>query len=106
MNCWLCGHETGGHHMGCMRAAWPALTVDMAVEMGLMEMPKGAEVPAEPKVEVLKEGTMQTVPETREPDGGTDVSVCEFGDCDNPKYSDSPRAKYCEEHKDPKNRKE
>lgn len=33
-------------------------------------------------------------------------SQCEFGDCHNPKYSDHPRVKFCEDHKDPKNRKE
>lgn len=34
------------------------------------------------------------------------VGQCEFEGCESPKYSDSPRTKYCAEHKDPKNRKE
>lgn len=80
-----------------MKADFPELTIDVAVAAGLMVMPAEAEAPPEPIVEVLKEGTMTTEPVT---------NTCTFGTCDNPKYSDSPRAKYCEEHKDPKNRKE
>lgn len=93
--------------MGCARAAIPALTVDQAVGMGLMAMPEGAEPPPIPRTEVLKPGTMQTVPEEDIPAGpGETVEQCEFPDCDNPKYSTSPRAKWCAGHKDPKNRKE
>jgi hypothetical protein len=33
-------------------------------------------------------------------------SLCEFKGCHNPKYSVHPRVKFCEEHRDPKNRKE
>lgn len=31
-------------------------------------------------------------------------SLCEHEGCSQPKWSDSPRTKYCAEHKDPKNR--
>lgn len=98
MSCFLCGHEDkNSHHLGCMVAATPSLTPEMAVRLGFMAPPPGEVVVPEPIVEVLREGTLSTVPV---------ASGCEFGDCDNPKYSDSPRAKYCEDHKDPKNRKE
>lgn len=111
MSCWLCGHEEKGrHHLGCARQANPVLTIDMAVEAGLIAMPAGAEKTEPDKVEVLKDGSMTTVPEDNgdEPParGGETVEGCEFAGCDNPKYSTSPRAKYCAEHKDPKNRKE
>lgn len=33
-------------------------------------------------------------------------ALCDQPGCHNPKYSASPRAKYCEEHKAPKSRKE
>jgi hypothetical protein len=53
---------------------------------------------------------MTTVPEDDgdEPPakGGETVEQCEFEGCESPKYSTSPRAKYCAGHKDPKNRKE
>ncbi len=111
MSCWLCGHESKrSHHLGCLRLALPSLTVDQAVEAGLMAAPKGADAPASPRVEVLKPGSMTTVPadtgEEPPATGGETVGQCEFSGCDNPKYSASPRAKWCEGHKDPKNRKE
>jgi hypothetical protein len=31
-------------------------------------------------------------------------SLCEHGGCSEPKWSDGPRTKYCETHKDPKSR--
>lgn len=98
MSCFLCGHdEEGRHHLGCMRPVVPHLTEGMAVEMGLLPRPRGKEVPVPAQVEVLVEGSMTTVPVS---------NSCGFEGCDNPKFSDSPRAKYCEEHRDPKNRKE
>lgn len=33
-------------------------------------------------------------------------ALCDFDGCHNPKASASPRAKWCTEHQDPKNRKE
>lgn len=96
MSCYLCGSE-GGHHLGCFRVEIPTLTREQAVQRGLIAPPPGYKAPEPDKVEVLKEGTMTTVP--------VDTS-CEHEGCDNPKYSDHPRVKYCEDHKDPKNRKE
>lgn len=111
MSCWLCGHDKkDAHHLGCARIYRPNLTIDEAVGEGLLAAPPEAEKAPKPNTEVLKEGTMTTVPEDDdEPDKDeqkSDVGECEFKDCHNPKYSDSPRTKYCEEHKDPKNRKE
>lgn len=37
---------------------------------------------------------------------GETVEQCEYGECGNPKYSSHPRVKFCETHRDPKNRKE
>lgn len=106
MSCWLCGHEkNNAHHLGCARIYRPNLTQDEAVEEGLLPAPQEEEKAPEPHVEVLKEGTMTTVPEEKDEDE-PDVAECEVEGCHNPKYSDSPRTKYCEEHKDPKNRKE
>lgn len=99
MSCFLCGREKkGSHHLGCPRIAYPDLTKAQAIKAGLLAAP--AEVDEEPEVvEVLKENSMTTVPEAS-------TQACEVKGCDNPKYSDSPRTKYCEEHRDPKNRKE
>lgn len=97
MSCFLCGHETtGSHHLNCPRIAHPDMEPWRAIELGLLPRPEAEEVPRE-YVEVLKEGSMTTVP--------VDNS-CEHGSCDNPKYSDHPRVKFCEDHRDPKNRKE
>lgn len=97
MSCFLCGHEEArSHHLGCLRAVHPDLTKEMAAKAGLIA-PFVVKKVAPDKVEVLKEGTMTTVPVD---------TACEVEDCDNPKYSDHPRVKYCEDHKDPKNRKE
>lgn len=97
MSCFLCGHEKdGSHHLGCPRILEPGLTAKAAEGMGLLPAPK-AKVVAESRVEVLKEGSMTTIPVD---------TTCEHDGCDNPKYSDHPRVKYCEDHKDPKNRKE
>lgn len=38
--------------------------------------------------------------------GGETREQCEIEGCENMKASNSPRAKYCADHKDPKNRKE
>lgn len=104
MSCWLCGNEKdNAHHLGCMRIAVPDLTPEVAIEAGLMPAPKGEKKPPKPKTEVLKDGSMTTVPVDEEPE---EASTCEYDGCTNPKFSDSPRAKYCEEHRDPKNRKE
>lgn len=96
MSCYLCGHEST-HNLGCVLASHPDLTPNDLFRLGFMPAPKVLVEPEE-RVEVLKEGSMTTVPQA--------VAGCEFGDCDNPKYSDHPRVKFCEEHRDPKNRKE
>jgi len=107
VSCWLCGNEKNNtHHLGCMRVLVPDLTLHRAVELGLVAAPADFELPPEPNTEVLKEGSMTTVPLEEAEGDGTVVGVCEYGDCENLKFSDSPRAKYCEEHRDPKNRKE
>lgn len=98
MTCFLCGCDDG-HHLGCMAGITPRLTPELAVRMGLLAPPAGEKVIPDSVVEVLREGSTTTVPEAQ-------ANACAVDGCDNPKYSDSPRAKYCEEHKDPKNRKE
>lgn len=98
MNCYLCGNGEG-HHLGCFVAQNPTLTPAQAVQLGLLPKPAEGVLPEE-RVEVLQEGSMTTVPEMRT------VGQCEFGDCDNPKHSDHSRVKFCEDHRDPKNRKE
>ena len=111
MSCWLCGHEKEkSHHLGCARIALPELEKWQAVEMGLLA-PSDELKPAAPDVvEVLKPGTMSTEPvdngDETPAKGGETVGQCEFAGCDNPKYSASHRAKWCEAHRDPKNRKE
>lgn len=35
-----------------------------------------------------------------------DPGTCEYDGCANPRWSTDKRVKYCEDHKDPKNRKE
>lgn len=113
MTCWLCGHEDEGrHHLGCYRASNPNLTQEVAVELGLLPRPTPDKEPEPDKVEILKEGSMTTVlaDETGHTEGVATIAPgddgCEYEDCEEPKYSDHPRVKYCEVHKDPKNRKE
>ena len=102
--CFLCGNDQG-HHLGCVAAL--GVTEAGARAAGLLPRAKGAKAVPEPIVEVLVPGSMTTVPADEAPAGvGETVGQCEHGDCDNPKYSASPRAKYCADHKDPKNRKE
>lgn len=85
----------------------PHLTAKVAVEEGLLAPPKAKDKTPEPKVEVLKEGSMTTVPEDEPPaKGGETVEQCEFDGCEKPKASAAAAAKYCAQHKDPKNRKE
>jgi hypothetical protein len=97
VSCFLCGREgKDSHHLGCPKIGWPTLTKEQAVEAGLLPRPVVKEKKPE-VVEVLKEGSMTTEPVS---------TACEFEGCDNPKYSDHARAKFCEEHRDPKNRKE
>lgn len=98
MTCFLCGSDDG-HHLGCFAAHVPDLTPQAAFEAGLIAAPKKAKAHVPDVVEILPEGSMTTVPEAQ-------MLVCAIDGCDNPKYSDSPRAKYCGEHKDPKSRKE
>lgn len=75
--------------------------------MGLIGPPKGIKKYEPEAVEVLVPGTMTTAPEEDIPAGGGEtVEGCEFKGCESPKFSASPRAKYCADHKDPKNRKE
>lgn len=109
MSCFLCGHEKrGSHHLGCLAIVKPDLTVEEAATLGLVAPPGEPEVPAESVVEVLVEGKSDSVP-VESPTTARElrtVEQCELADCDNPKYSDHPRVKYCEDHKDPKNRKE
>jgi hypothetical protein len=110
VSCWLCGHEKDkAHHLGCARIANPDLTPSDAQGAGLIAAPKEKKRAPQPKVEVLKEGTMTTEPvgedePVQEPEES--VATCGYPGCDNPKKSDHPRTKYCEEHSDPKNRKE
>ena len=118
MSCWLCGHEKdNAHHLGCARIAHPDLTESQAARAGLIAAPRGKEPAIKDKTEVLKEGSMTTVPQGPEgnedddedfppAEGGETVEQCEYDDCDNPKKSNHPRAKYCVTHSDPKNRKE
>lgn len=111
MTCWLCGNEKdGSHHLGCARIALPDLTQAEAAEIGLSAKPPVKERPVKTKTEVLKPGSMTTVPEEgddeKAAEGGETVGQCEYDGCTNMKFSASPRAKYCEEHRDPKNRKE
>jgi hypothetical protein len=106
VSCFLCGHEKdGSHHLGCARIFRPNLTKEEAVNEGLLSGPKEKPKVRETKTEVYSEGSMtpKTVVET---EAGPDEGTCEYDNCHNPKYSDHPRVKYCEEHKDPKNRKE
>lgn len=98
MSCYLCGHEST-HNLGCVLAAHPDLSRADLIRLGFMAVPAD-EVTQPEHVEVLKEGSMTTVPE------GETVGQCEFEGCDNPKYSNHSRVKFCETHRDPKNRKE
>lgn len=114
--CSLCGREAEDgsqpHWIGCARAAEPELTDAEAVKRGLLyREPDLKEEP--PKVEVLKEGSMTTEPwdpeeylPQEEGEGQGEAGECEYPDCGKAKYSAHPRAKYCDEHRDPKNRKE
>lgn len=108
MSCSLCGHEEKGrHHLGCIRITHPDVTDKVLREAGLLAPLADEPKPEPDKVEVLVEGSMTTVPaEDDDPsaDVGEIVESCEVEDCDNPKYSASSRAKYCADHKDPKNR--
>jgi hypothetical protein len=102
----MCGSDQG-HHLGCAVASVPGLTPAAARAAGLLPAAKVALGPPEPLVEVLLPGSMTTVPEEDLPaKGGETVEQCEFGECESPRFSSSPRAKYCTVHKDPKNRKE
>lgn len=125
MSCTLCGREAEGdrqsHYMGCARIAEPELTDAEAIDRGLLAVQEDPEPPTENR-EILKEGSMTTVPEDEtwdgkeynpaesgddsEEEGNADIPDCEYPECSNPKASDHPRAKWCEHHKDPKNRKE
>lgn len=114
MSCTLCGREPEGefqaHWMGCARIDEPDLTDHEAVNRGLLHLEPESVDPVE-KVEILKEGSMTTEPfdpEEYEPgeEGDADLKNCEYPDCTKAKYSNHPRVKYCEDHKDPKNRKE
>lgn len=113
MTCFLCGREDGYHHLGCAVGAEPELTESEAIERHLLP-PKPAVQAEEPSVvEVLKEGSMTTVPVEEEVEEIEEIpledktsDMCEFATCNNPKWSSDPRAKWCEEHRDPKSRKE
>lgn len=111
MSCFLCGHEkTGSHHLGCAVIFKSDLTVEEAVALGLVAPPAEPEGPSESVVEILVDGKSDSVPAT--PEQKNEIleaklaTLCEHGTCHNPKYSDHPRVKFCEDHKDPKNRKE
>ena len=82
-----------------MAARIPGLTKAAARAAGLLpQLPKP--VGFEPTVEeVVVEGKTDSVPVAA-------VGACEHGECDNPKKSNHPRVKYCEQHADPKSRKE
>lgn len=102
--CFLCGNDRG-HHLGCVAAL--GVTEAGARAAGLLPSAKGAKSIPEPIVEVLVPGSMSTVPEEEVPaKGGETVEQCEFEGCKSPKFSASARAKYCADHRDPKNRKE
>lgn len=111
MACFLCGHEKkGSHHLGCVRIQFPELTKAQAAEAGLIAPMVVMAEPEPDVVEVLKPGTMTTEPPAEDDDepaqGGETVGQCEVEGCENHKYSASARAKYCADHRDPKNRKE
>lgn len=103
MSCSLCGHEEEKrHHLGCVRIHNPDVSDKVLREVGLLPQEKPAKEPVADKVEVLRDGSMTTVPEGEDSAFG----VCDFTGCDNPKYSASARAKWCDVHKDPNTRKE
>lgn len=108
--CFLCGQEEPAHHLGCVKALKPDITMDEAVELGLYPKAAREAVAQQTIAEVYHEGSMTPEVVVEDPEGDTagtgEIEQCEFGDCENPKASNSPRAKYCAEHKDPKNRKE
>jgi len=106
-DCFLCGCESGSHHLGCAAAVLPDLTPEAALRLGLIGPPKKILKHEPDVVEVLKEGSMTTVPEEDVPAGpGETVGQCDFDGCDNPRKSAHARAKWCETHSDPKNRKD
>ena len=104
--CFLCGNDEG-HYLGCAAAVLPGLTREAAYELGLIGPPKKIKSYAPDEVEILRPGSMTTVPEEDVPaEPGETVGQCEFVGCGNPKKSAHARAKWCETHSDPKNRKE
>lgn len=108
MSCSLCGHEEEKrHHLGCARIANPGISDHVLREAGLLAPLRAKAQAPESVVEVLKEGSMTTVPEEDVPAGpGETVEQCDFDGCDNPRKSAHARAKWCETHSDPKNRKD
>lgn len=107
--CTLCGREAPQHHLGCIRIEQPDLTDAQLVTLGHMAGPKKAEKPVWHE-EVLIEGTMRTEPvETADPEKTEEPPEperpCALEGCTNEVTGDK-RVKYCEDHKDPKNRKE
>lgn len=101
--CFLCGQDEPAHHMGCARIDDPKIDEARAAELGLMSAKVREELAQETTTEIYHEGSM--TPEVVE-GGGETREQCEFDGCENMKASASARAKYCADHKDPKNRKE
>ena len=124
MACTLCGREqedgqAQSHWIGCARGAEPDLSDEEAYERGLLYK-EPEPVPQAVEMELLKEGSMTTVPvdgdwhedefqpdEDESPeDGDNQPGLCEYPGCTNRKYNTHGRTKFCEFHKNPKNRKE
>lgn len=101
--CFLCGRDKPDHHLGCEVATNPGLTEDQAIDKGLLPARIREELAQQTTIEIYHEGSM--TPEVVE-GGGETREQCEVEGCEAMKASASARAKYCAEHKDPKNRKE
>lgn len=71
--------------MKCQTCGRPAENGQQTHWIGCAQIPSAAEEPQEPKTPV-------------------EPGECEHGGCSKSKASASPRAKWCEDHKDPKSR--
>lgn len=64
------------------------------------------ELEREENTRQLQETKPELVTEKHDPEPVEPRAQCAFDGCENPKASAAKNAKYCEDHKDPKNRKE